>query len=636
MYRDDATRAFQGGLDTARCGPKNPATNSVGTITDPGVDPMSGTGRRLGVVATALAITIALVGTFAVKATAAEKSKTLVLTVGVKQDIDSLNPYTGVTVAAYEAWTLVYDSLLNLSEDGLKPIPELATEVPKVAADGLTWTYKLRDDVKWSDGTAFTAEDAAYTLTRMRDEEWSTFSSFVSGFESIKAPDKTTLVITTEKPDARLPYIPAYILQKKQWSQISTDDVEAFANTKMVGTGPYTLLQFEKGQFARFGAKKDYFGGASKLDEIRFRVFDNDETMVVALKNGEIDASSEVPTNLFKSLTKTKGMTAVAADDGSFNMLTLNTGSGPVGDGHPALEDKKVRVAIAHAIDKQTLVDKVLKGYGAVGQSMNVALAPRWNLQIPDDKEYKFDIAEANKILDDAGYKDGNDDGVREMPDGTKPLKFRYYIRASSSLDKPVSQFVKGWMKQIGISVDVKAVRDDELTPIENAGTFEFATWAWLPFADPDVQLSYLTCDALAQEPDDGSYNDAFYCSDAYDALYAKQNGELNEEKRIEQVKELQQIFYDDVPYVVLFRANALQAYNSDKFTGFTPVPDPGGPVMVANDFLTYANVKPAGRNDGGGASTVVLIVIGVVVALAIIVALVMMLGPRRRADSRN
>lgn len=596
---------------------------------------MSGTGRRLGVTATALAITLALAGAGAVQASAAGKAKPAVLAIGVKQDIDSLNPYTGVTVAAYEAWTLVYDSLLNLSQDGLKPIPELATEVPKVGSDGLTWTYKLRDDVKWSDGTPFTADDAAYTLTRMRDEEWSNFSSFVSEYKSITAPNKTTLVIKTAKPDPRLPYIPAYILQKKQWSQISTKDVETFANSKMIGTGPYELLQFKKGQFARFAANKSYFGGAPKIDEIRFRVFDNDETMVGALKNGEIAASSEVPTGLFKSLGNTAGMKTVAADDGSFNMLTINTGSGPVGDGHPALTHKEVRVAIAHAIDKQTLVDKVLKGHGTVGQSMNVSLAPRWNLN-PVKDPYEFDIKAANKILDDAGYKDTNNDGVREMPDGTSPLKFRYDIRSSSALDAPVAQFIKGWMKQIGISVDIKTVSEDELTPIENAGTFDFATWAWTPFTDPDAQLSYLTCDSVPKEPDDGSYNDAFYCSTKYDALYAKQRAELDEAKRIEQVKEMQQIFYDDAPYVVLFRANALQAYNSKAFHGFTAVPDPGGPVMVANDFLNYSNVTAGGGGGSSGASTVALIVIGVVIALGIIIALVMMMGRRRSADLRD
>jgi peptide/nickel transport system substrate-binding protein len=276
-----------------------------------------------------------------------------------------------------------------------------------------------------------------------------------------------------------------------------------------------------------------------------------------------------------------------------------------------------------------------LKGYGLVGQSMNVALAPRFDL-VPVKDPYKFDIKEANKILDNAGYLDTNHDGVREMPGGGRPLKFRYDTRSDSSLDAPVAQFIKGWMKQIGIQVNVTVVSEDQLTPIENAGTFEFATWAWTPFNDPDAQLSYLTCAQVPKAADDGSYNDAFYCNPAYDKLYNEQRSELNETKRIAEVKQMQQIFYDDAPYVVMFRASTLQAYNHDRFTGFTPVPDPGGPVMYAADYFNYANVKPAGGSSGSGASTAVLIVVGIVVALGIIIALVMMLGRRRSADLRD
>jgi peptide/nickel transport system substrate-binding protein len=600
---------------------------------------MSGNVRRLGIAATTIALTLAVVSAGAVQATAATKAKKpTVLTIGVKQDIDSLNPYTGVSVAAYEAWTLEYDTLLNLSADGLKAVPELATNVPKAGADGLTWTYHLRHDVKWSDGTPFTADDVVYTLTRMRDEEWSNFTTFVSGFKSITAPDKYTVVIKTDKPDPRMPYIPAYILQKKQWSAISTKDIGTFPNSNMIGTGPFQLTSFKKGQFTKFKAKPDYFGGAPKIDNITFQLYTNDEAMVGALKNGDIDAASDIPGNLFKSVQADKDMTAVAADDGSFSMMTINTesdGKAKVGNGNPALQDKRVRIAIAHAIDKQTLVDKVLKGYGKVGQSMNVALAPRWDL-VPVKDPYKFDIKLANQILDQAGYKDTNHDGIREMPGGGKPLSFRYDIRSGSSIETPDAQFIQGWLKQIGIKVTVKVVSEDQLTPIENAGTFDLATWGWTPFTDPDAQLSYLTCGQVPKAADDGSYNDAFYCSSAYDKLYNEQRSEMNETKRIAEVKQMQQIFYDDVPYVVMFRASSLQAYNHTKFTGFTAVPNPGGPVMVANDYFNYSNVKPAGTGGSSSSSTVVLIVIGVIIALIIIVGLVLTMGRRRNADLRD
>ena len=279
----------------------------------------------------------------------------------------------------------------------------------------------------------------------------------------------------------------------------------------------------------------------------------------------------------------------------------------------------------------------MLKGYGTVGQSMNVALAPRWNLQIPDDKLYKFDIKEANKILDDAGYKDTNNDGVREMPDGSNPLKFRYKIRSTSSLDTPTSQFIKGWMKQIGISVDVQVVSEDELTPIENAGTFDFATWAWVPFTDPDAQLSYLTCDAAARRsPTTAPTTTRSTARRPTTSSTSSRTASSTKRSASTRSRRCSRSSTTTRRTSCCTARTTLQAYNSDKFTGFTPVPDPGGPIMVANDFLNYSNVKLAGGGSGGGASTVVLIVIGVVVALGIIVALVMMMGRRRSADLRD
>jgi peptide/nickel transport system substrate-binding protein len=179
-------------------------------------------------------------------------------------------------------------------------------------------------------------------------------------------------------------------------------------------------------------------------------------------------------------------------------------------------------------------------------------------------------------------------------------------------------------------------VSDPPPTPIENAGTFDMATWGWTPFTDPDAQLSYLTCGQVPQTKDDGAYNDAFYCNKKYDRLYEQQRSQMDETKRISEVKEMQQIFYDDVPYVVLFRPSSLMAYNHDRFTGFTPIPDPGGPVMVANDFLNYMNVKVAGSGGGSSASGVVIVVIIVIVLLGIIVGAVIALNRRRTADLRD
>jgi peptide/nickel transport system substrate-binding protein len=162
------------------------------------------------------------------------------------------------------------------------------------------------------------------------------------------------------------------------------------------------------------------------------------------------------------------------------------------------------------------------------------------------------------------------------------------------------------------------------------------STWGWTPFTDPDAQLSYLTCGQVPQAKDDGAYNDAFYCNKKYDELYDEQRSQLDETKRIDEVKEMQQIFYEDAPYIVMFRAQSLQAYNHDRFTNFTAVPKPGGPVMVSNDYFNYKDVKPAGSGGGSSSSGVVLIVIVVILGLAVIFGIFITMNRRRTADQRE
>ena len=356
---------------------------------------------------------------------AAQAADKVTLTIGTKQDVDNMNPYSGVVLSAYEVWNMQYDYLTNLSADDMSPVPDLATSWER-SDDGLTWTYHLRPDVKWSDGTPFTADDVVYTFTRTRDEEWSNFSIFTEGFTKVTAPDKNTVVITTSEPDPKLPNIPAYILPKHIFEKYGPKKIASFDNRNPVTTGPFRLTEWNKGTSFTMTANKNYFGGAPKVDTVRFRIFRNDEAMAAALRNGEIDVSYDLAPQLVPTIKGNKNITVSNAKDGSFNQLTMNTGSGPIGNGHPALADVRVRQAIAHAVDKDTLVKSVLKGLGSPGQSMNVAVAPKWNLTVPADKEMDFNIAEANKILDDAGYKKGSD-GIREMPDGSKKLNFRLY-----------------------------------------------------------------------------------------------------------------------------------------------------------------------------------------------------------------
>lgn len=542
-----------------------------------------------------------LVTALAPSAAPAAKAKEVVLTVGTKQDVDNFNPYAGVVLSAYEVWNMQYNVLVNLSAGDMGPIPEVATSWQR-SPDGLTWTFHLRSDIKWSDGKPLTSADVAYTFNRTAKEEWSNFSPFTSGFKSVTAPDATTVIVTTKEPDPRLPSLPVYILPKHVWEKYGPKQVASFANTDPVTSGPFRLTGHSKGSYFEMSANPNYFAGRPAVDKVRFRIFRNDEAMAAALKNGEIDAIYNLSPDLAGQLQGEPSITPINAQDGSFTQLTINTGSGKIGNGHPALQDVRVRQAIAHAIDKETLVSRVLKGLGTPGQSMNVAVSPKWNLKIPDNLQMKFNIAEANKILDDAGYAKGSD-GIRTMPGGGNKLNFRFFFPSDDPTYAGDVQFIKEWLQQIGIGTTATPKSEDELTPIENKGQFDLIIWTWTPYADPTAMMSYLTCAQVPAKPDDGRYNDAFYCDPEYDRLFNLQKTELDETKRLDYVHQALQRFYDQAPYVVVYLQDTVEAYRNDRFTGFVRQPADTGPVIYTQSDPSYTLIKPISTTSSGSSS---------------------------------
>src|SRR3954468_7707380 len=218
--------------------------------------------------------------------------KASIFDVGDPQGIDSMNPLIGVTVAAYEAWNIQYATLTDKAASDFHTIPGLA-ESWKGSKDGLTWTYKLRPGLKWSDGKPLTAEDVAWTVNTSRDEEWINHSSTTVNLDAT-AKDPTTLVIKTKVPDPKLPTMDVYILPKHIWGKMSADERGKYDATDGVGSGPFVLEKFEKGQFARFKANKYFWGGKPAVNEVILRKFNNPDAMVAALKTGELDAAEAI------------------------------------------------------------------------------------------------------------------------------------------------------------------------------------------------------------------------------------------------------------------------------------------------------------------------------------------------------
>jgi peptide/nickel transport system substrate-binding protein len=326
-----------------------------------------------------------------------------------------------------------------------------------------------------------------------------------------------------------------------------------------------------------------------------------------------------VPSTEFKRLQKVKGIVALEGEQGSFNELALNSGAGL--KGHPALKDVRVRQAIAHAIDKQTIVTKVENGLAAAGDTMTPSANPDWRPTLTSAERFNFDLKKANQILDAAGYKDTNGDGIREMPGGGQPLNFKYGERSESALGAGIRTFVTGWLKRIGIATTVRVYSDTQLTPVIGKGDVDMFAWGWTPFVDPDPMLSYFRCNQVASDPQDPSnyYNDASWCNKTYDQLYAQQNKELDRGKRVAIVHRMLTLMYQQAPYVVLDHYGDLQAYRTDRFKGWVRQPAKTGPVAFSNTSPSYFLLKPVGASSsssGLGAGAVIAILVAAVVLL--------------------
>jgi peptide/nickel transport system substrate-binding protein len=553
--------------------------------------------RKLG----AICLAVAALGTVVVTGTARASSgdQPVTLTVGLLQDLDSPNVTVGALVADYELWNMQYATLTDKAADDFANIPGLA-ESWTASADGLTYTYKLRPGLKWSDNEPLTADDIVWTINTSKEQEWINHFSTTQNLTA-KAIDPTTVEITTSVPDPKLPTMDVYILPKHIWEGPASKDITAYDALDGVGSGPFTLKSRKASQEWTMVANPNYWGGKPKVDQVVFRVFTEGSAMVAALKSGEIDFVHDVPSQEFDGLKSEKDIATVVGQQGGFAELAMNGMEGKIGDGHPALQDLTVRHAVAMAIDRQALVDRVLLGQGEVNGTLGVSPDPIWTPEIPADQQLNYDPAGANKLLDDAGYKDTNGDGVREMPDGKTALKFRYAQLSDSDTAGPNQQLITGWLKAIGIATEVSTYDQTQLTDVIASGKYDMFVWGWTPFVDPDPMLSYFTCAQITTDAASAGYNDANWCSKDYDALYAKQNQELDRTKRIDLVHQMLTLFYTESTYVVLYHEADTQAYRTDRFTGWTQQPKDIGPVLFTNTSPTYANLRPIDATGGTG-----------------------------------
>ncbi len=482
---------------------------------------------------------------------------------------DSLNPGMGVLVEAYTIYELVYDSMYELNLDGSFTL-NLADSVER-SDDGLVYTYTIKDGVKWHDGEPLTAEDIAFTYNLYKDTpEYAYLNGYYTTyFDTIEAKGNTVVLTLTEAiPNIESQLVFLYVLPKHIWENV--DKLE-YENFEMIGSGPFKMKEYAQNEFVHLVANKDHFATPPKVDEIIFQTFENQDALVQAIKTGQVDMITEMPNTAVAALKNSENVEVVVGSplapgvtDIIFNQLEEeNCPEGGICSGHPALRDRNVRLALAHATDKQKIIDVILLGLGSPGLTLIPdGLGVWYNNSL---KDYEFDPAKANQILDDAGYEDKDGDGIREMPDGSRPLTFRMNWPSDSITAPRMAELLSEMWGQVGVSLEMQAVDPDALTAqCCPAFDFDIMLWGWGSDPDPSALLYVYTSEAIPS----GS-SETGYSNPAYDELYTKQQTTLDFDARKAIVWDMQKIVFDDVVYIIPFYEQNTEAFRTDRFTGW-------------------------------------------------------------------
>lgn len=520
----------------------------------------------------------------------AAASASAVLHIGWTENPDTLNPAYAFLTQSYTVFDLIYNTLTTESPDG-QYVGGLAKDW-SVASDDLTWTIHLKDGIKWHNGEPFKASDIVWAINAIMQnpDGWSTSSDYTNGFQEVTAVDDSTVQIVTEYPIANMDYRLSflYAVYPPDFQDFKTsEDLQNFNNFNAVGTGPFKINVFDKDKgILILDANQDYFDGAPHIDQIIFQKFDNADAMIQALKVGDIDLVNEVPATAFETVKGFDNVKAVEEDGRYFNELIINSvdpNNDPAPNTNPALADPQVRLALATAINKQDIVDIALQGLGSPGDTIVPPTLGGGFWHDPNIKDVQFNIDQANKILDDAGYAMGSD-GVRAK--GDTRLEFRLQFPDSNPVYPRIADMLASWFKQIGVKANVEAVDSDSLTAaITPTGDYDLVIWGWGPDPDPDFILSVMTTDQFV----DGGWSDSGYHNPQYDQLYIDQQHAVDKNKRQQIVWQMQEMVYNDRPYIVLYYEKLLQAYRTDRFTGF--IESPLG-IDISTSLLQVTPVK--------------------------------------------
>jgi len=498
-------------------------------------------------------------------------------TITFTQEPDNLNPlyttmfFSGIT---RDFWL---KALWSFDENN-QPVPELAAEIPSaenggVSADGKTLTIKLREDINWSDGTPITADDFVFTYEMIMSDKniVQTRYPYEDYVESVEAQDPQTIVVHFKEPfaawltnifsgspSAGQGVLPKHVLQPVFDAEGTIDNAE-WNKAPTVGAGPFVFSEWESGSHIIFKANPNW-STPPKLEQIFIRIVPDDAAQEAAIIAGDTDIGVFLSSDQIEKLEAGGNVKVVAVASGYTEGWYPNVNPETA---HPAMLDVNVRKAIALATDRFTIVKDLLD------ESINPVSASFWDNNPPynsDLKPYPYDPEEAKRLLDAAGWVDSNGDGTRDK-DGVE-LVLRY-ITNDRELRKNVQAVVTQQWSLVGIGADLQNYSSDMYFNGYNdngpqaQGLYDIAEYSDVgSFPDPESSSDWL-CDQISSADNPDGLNWQGYCNPKMDELLKEQATTLDTAKRIDFYKQIQQLMYDEVIFIGMWKDPDLWSVNS-------------------------------------------------------------------------
>jgi peptide/nickel transport system substrate-binding protein len=446
-----------------------------------------------------------------------------VLKIAHEQDVTTFDPI--LTIQNADIWVMdnMNAGLVRVTNDGTGLEPDLA-ESWTVSPDAKTYTFKLRDGLKFSDGSPLTAQDVKFSLERLRDQKDSVMGSMYKVAQKIDTPDDKTVVITLSEPSAPFLSTLAMFAASVVPQKVVTAKAAEFGNDP-VGAGAFKLKEWKRGDRVILERNANYWqNDRVKLDGVEWLYIANDNTRVLKLQAGEVDAILFVPFNQIDSLGKDPNVDIHLDPSSREDHMLLN-------HAHKPLDDLKVRQAICMAVDRQAIVDTVLFGHGKPANSFIPGGALFYNA---DNKVCQHDPEAAKKLLADAGVKD---------------MSLKLLIAAGNSNDDQTSVLLKDQLGKAGIDVQIEKQEQGQEWNSTVAGDYDLSLNYWTnDIIDPDEKATF----SVYGDKDNRSYY-TNYKNPKVTALVEQGRSEMDAAKRKEIYDSMQQITADDVAWVDLY-----------------------------------------------------------------------------------